>query len=99
MSQPERRPVVLRGGTVLTVDAGHTVLEGHDLLVVDDRIAGIGVALEGPAGTEEVAARGGIVMPCMVGTRRYMWQTAMGGYGADWTLTQYFVWYSLEHGR
>jgi 5-methylthioadenosine/S-adenosylhomocysteine deaminase len=28
-----------------------------------------------------------------------MWQTAMRGYGADWTLTQYFVWYYLEHGR
>ena len=28
-----------------------------------------------------------------------MWQTAMRGYGADWTLTQYFVWNYLEHGR
>jgi cytosine/adenosine deaminase-related metal-dependent hydrolase len=28
-----------------------------------------------------------------------MWQTAMRGYGADWTLTQYFVWYYLEHGK
>ena len=99
MSQPERRPVVLRGGTVLTVDAGHTVLEGHDVLVVDDRIAGVGVGLEVPAGTEEIDARGGIVMPGMVDTHRHMWQTAMRGYGADWTLTQYFVWYYLEHGR
>ena len=99
MSQPERRPVVLRGGTVLTVDAGHTVLEGHDVLVVDDRIAGVGVDLEVPAGTEEIDARGGIVMPGMVDTHRHMWQTAMRGYGADWTLTQYFVWYYLEHGR
>jgi cytosine/adenosine deaminase-related metal-dependent hydrolase len=99
MSQPERRPVVLRGGTVLTVDAGHTVLEGHDVLVVDDRIAGIGVDLEVPAGPEEIDARGGIVMPGMVDTHRHMWQTAMRGYGADWTLTQYFVWYYLEHGR
>jgi cytosine/adenosine deaminase-related metal-dependent hydrolase len=99
MSQPERRPVVLRGGTVLTVDTGHTVLEGHDVLVVDDRIAGVGVDLEVPAGTEEIDARGGIVMPGMVDTHRHMWQTAMRGYGADWTLTQYFVWYYLEHGR
>jgi len=28
-----------------------------------------------------------------------MWQTAMRAYGADWTLTQYFVWYYLEHGK
>jgi cytosine/adenosine deaminase-related metal-dependent hydrolase len=28
-----------------------------------------------------------------------MWQTAMRGYGADWTLTQYFVWYYLQWGK
>ena len=38
-------------------------------------------------------------MPGMIDTHRHMWQTAMRGYGADWTLTQYFVWYYLEHGR
>jgi 5-methylthioadenosine/S-adenosylhomocysteine deaminase len=39
------------------------------------------------------------VMPGMIDTHRHMWQTAMRAYGADWTLTQYFVWYYLEHGR
>ena len=38
-------------------------------------------------------------MPGMIDTHRHMWQTAMRGYGADWTLTQYFVWYYLESGR
>ena len=38
-------------------------------------------------------------MPGMIDTHRHMWQTAMRGYGADWTLTQYFVWYYLEYGR
>jgi cytosine/adenosine deaminase-related metal-dependent hydrolase len=94
-----RRPVVLRGGTVLTLDGTHTVLTGADVLVVDDRIAGIGPDLAVPDGTEEIDARGGIVMPGMIDTHRHMWQTAMRGYGADWTLTQYFVWYYLEHGR
>lgn len=47
----------------------------------------------------EVDASGGIVMPGMVDTHRHMWQTAMRAYGADWTLTQYFVWYYLEHGK
>ena len=50
-------------------------------------------------GTVEIDATGGIVMPGMIDTHRHMWQTAMRGYGADWTLTQYFVWYYLEHGR
>jgi len=93
------RPVVLRGGTVLTVDSARSVLTGHDVLVVDDRIAAIGVDLPVPDGTVEIDATGGIVMPGMIDTHRHMWQTAMRGYGADWTLTQYFVWYYLESGK
>ncbi|HEY4625906.1 MAG TPA: amidohydrolase, partial [Blastococcus sp.] len=93
------RPVVFRGGTVLTMDGGSTVLPDADVLVVDDRIAGVGPRLEVPEGTQEIDASGGIVMPGMIDTHRHMWQTAMRGYGADWTLTQYFVWYYLEHGK
>src|ERR1700710_2086721 len=93
------RPVVLRGGTVLTMDDASTVLRDADVLVVDDRIAAVGAGLDVPEGTAEIDARGGIVMPGMIDTHRHMWQTAMRGYGADWTLTQYFVWYYLEHGK
>ena len=34
------RPVVLRGGTVLTMNGAHDVLHDADVLVVGDRIAG-----------------------------------------------------------
>jgi 5-methylthioadenosine/S-adenosylhomocysteine deaminase len=93
------RPVVFRGGTVLTMDDHHRVLNDADVLVVDDRIAEVGTALAVPEGTQEIDAAGGIVMPGMIDTHRHMWQTAMRGYGADWTLTQYFVWYYLEWGK
>src|SRR5690348_7297944 len=93
------RPVVLRGGLVLTMDDRHSVLTGGDLLVVGDRIEAIGPQLPVPEGTVEIDASGGIVLPGLIDTHRHMWQTAMRGYGADWTLTQYFVWYYLEHGR
>jgi cytosine/adenosine deaminase-related metal-dependent hydrolase len=93
------RPVMFRGGTVLTMDSASTVLPRADVLVVDGRIAAVGGKLESPQGTQEIDARGGIVMPGMIDTHRHMWQTAMRGYGADWTLTQYFVWYYLEHGK
>ncbi|MGW4485248.1 amidohydrolase family protein [Amycolatopsis sp. NPDC004368] len=99
MSEPTGRPVVLRGGTVLTVDATRRVLPGHDVLVTGDTITAIGSELAVPEGTVEIDATGGIVMPGMIDTHRHMWQTAMRGYGADWTLTQYFVWYYLEHGK
>jgi cytosine/adenosine deaminase-related metal-dependent hydrolase len=95
----ESTPVVLRGGTVLTVDSDHRVLPGHDVLVTGETIAAIGPGLAVPEGTVEIDAIGGIVMPGMIDTHRHMWQTAMRGYGADWTLTQYFVWYYLEWGK
>ena len=91
--------VVLRGGTVLTIDATHRVLQDTDVLVTGDRIADIGQRLQVPEGTRENDASHGIVLPGMIDTHRHMWQTAMRGYGADWTLTQYFVWYYLEYGK
>jgi cytosine/adenosine deaminase-related metal-dependent hydrolase len=93
------RPLVFRGGTVLTMDDASTVLVNADVLVVGDRIAGVGTNLDVPEGSQEIDATGGIVMPGMIDTHRHMWQTAMRGYGADWTLTQYFVWNYLEHGK
>ena len=36
------RPLVFRGGTVLTMDDASTVLTDADVLVVDDRIAAVG---------------------------------------------------------
>ncbi|MET0422662.1 MAG: amidohydrolase family protein [Actinoplanes sp.] len=93
------RPVLFRNGLVLTMDDSHTVLPGADVLVVGDRIAEVGHGLTAPEGALEIDAAGGIVMPGMVDTHRHMWQTAMRGYGADWTLTQYFVWYYLESGK
>ncbi|SFW82308.1 amidohydrolase family protein [Amycolatopsis australiensis] len=91
--------IVLRGGTVLTLDDTHRVLPGADVLVEGDRITAIGPALAVPPGTTEIDATGGIVLPGMIDTHRHLWQTAMRGYGADWTLTQYFVWYYLEWGK
>ncbi|NJC85483.1 amidohydrolase family protein [Planosporangium mesophilum] len=93
------RPVLFRNGLVLTMDDAHRVLPGTDVLVVGEHIAEIGVGLTAPEGALEIDASGGILMPGMIDTHRHMWQTAMRGYGADWTLTQYFVWYYLESGK
>jgi 5-methylthioadenosine/S-adenosylhomocysteine deaminase len=98
-SEGAARPTVFRNGLVLTMDDTHTVHPDADVLVVDDRIAAVGPGLRAPDGALEVDASGGIVMPGMIDTHRHLWQTAMRGYGADWTLTQYFVWYYLEWGK
>jgi cytosine/adenosine deaminase-related metal-dependent hydrolase len=95
----EYSAVLLRGGTVLPMDETRSVLTNTDVLVIDDRVAAVGKGLVAPDGALEIDATDGIVMPGMIDTHRHMWQTAMRGYGADWTLTQYFVWYYLDHGK
>jgi 5-methylthioadenosine/S-adenosylhomocysteine deaminase len=93
------RPIVLRRGTVLTMNDAHDVLRDADVLVLGDEIAAVGSGLQVPEGTAEIDASGGIVMPGMIDTHRHMWQTALRGYGADWTLAQYFVFFYLEWGK
>jgi cytosine/adenosine deaminase-related metal-dependent hydrolase len=95
----ESRPVLFRGGTVLPMDDTRSVLPNTDVLTDGDRIAAVGPNLSAPDDAQVIDATDGIVMPGMIDTHRHMWQTAMRGYGADWTLTQYFVWYYLDHGK
>ncbi|MDA8297070.1 MAG: amidohydrolase family protein [Actinomycetota bacterium] len=90
-------PVLLRGGTVLTMDRAG-VIEHGDVLVEGERITAVGQGLPAPESALVIDCAGGIVMPGMVDTHRHMWQTAMRGFGADWTLTQYFVFYYLRWG-
>ena len=92
------RPVVFRNATVLTMDATG-IIERGDVLVTGDTIAAVGPDLTIPEGTIEIDGAGGILMPGMVDTHRHMWQTALRGLGADWTLTQYFVFYYLNWGK
>jgi 5-methylthioadenosine/S-adenosylhomocysteine deaminase len=92
------RPVVFRHATVLTMDEGGVIADG-DVLVSGDTIAAVGPHLEAPADAVEVDGSGGILMPGMIDTHRHMWQTALRGLGADWTLTQYFVFYYLSWGK
>src|SRR5215217_3785404 len=93
------RPIVLRNGTVLTMNDGHEILHGADVLVVGEKIAEVGPGLEAPDDAYEIDASDGVVMPGMIDTHRHMWQTALRGYGADWTLAQYFVFFYLEWGK
>ena len=90
--------VLFQGGTVLTMDRTG-VIERGDVLVEGDTIKAVGAGLAVPEGATVIDCSGGIVMPGMIDTHRHMWQTAIRGYGADWTLTQYFVCYYLKWGK
>lgn len=92
------RPFVFRNATVITMDSAG-VIENADVLVIGKDIAAVGPGLEVPEGTLEVDASGGIITPGYVDTHRHMWQTGLRGYGGDWALSQYFVFYYLNWGE
>ncbi|MEU4097187.1 amidohydrolase family protein [Streptomyces sp. NPDC026673] len=77
----------------------HDALEDGDVLVIGERIEAIGHNLTVPEGTAEIDATGGILMPGMIDSHRHMYQTALRGIGADWTLSQYFVFCYLNWGK
>src|SRR4051812_33060438 len=93
------RPVVFRNATVLTIDPSLGMIENGDVFVSGNTITAVGHQLDVPAGTLEIDASGGILMPGMVDTHRHMWQTTLRGFGADWTLTNYFYFYYLNWGK
>ncbi|HKH49349.1 MAG TPA: amidohydrolase family protein [Thermoanaerobaculia bacterium] len=80
MVQHEPPPaLLLRGGTVLTLDPAATVFRGTDLLVQDGRISWIGPVPEPPAGTRVLDVSGGIVLPGLVQGHLHLGQTFFRG--------------------
>jgi cytosine/adenosine deaminase-related metal-dependent hydrolase len=92
------RPILFRNATVLSLDPVIGLLDPGDVLVRGERIEQVGRGLAPPDDALVIDSTGGILMPGMVDTHRHMWQTALRGLGADWTLSQYFVFYYLRWG-
>jgi cytosine/adenosine deaminase-related metal-dependent hydrolase len=79
---------LLRGGTVITMDAQGDLLRG-DVLVTGDTITAIEPVIAAD-GAQVVDATGCIVIPGLVNAHMHTWQTALRGVAANWTLLQYF---------
>jgi 5-methylthioadenosine/S-adenosylhomocysteine deaminase len=71
-------PLLLQGGTILTLDAGGTVLRGADLLIQDGRIASLG-APEAPSGTRVIDVSGCLVLPGLIQGHLHLGQTFFRG--------------------
>jgi cytosine/adenosine deaminase-related metal-dependent hydrolase len=80
--------ILIRGGWVVPMAPGSRPFRG-DVLVDGDRIAEVG-ALGPVAGADVVEAADRIVLPGLIDTHRHLWQSALRGIAADWTLGQYF---------
>ncbi|MEQ0565231.1 amidohydrolase family protein [Amycolatopsis sp. NEAU-NG30] len=80
--------ILLRGAHVITMAPDRPDAERADVLVEDDRVAGVGERLDA-TGAEVVDVSGRIVLPGLVNAHLHTWQTALRGVGADWTLADY----------
>jgi 5-methylthioadenosine/S-adenosylhomocysteine deaminase len=81
--------VLLKGGTVLSVDPDVGDLQTGDVLIEDDRIAAVQTGIEADA--EVVDCAGKIVIPGFVDTHRHTWETAIRNCAPNATLDDYFV--------
>lgn len=85
------RRILIRGATILSMDAAVGDLPTGDILVEDDRIAAIAPQIA--AGDAEVVdAQGRIAVPGFINAHMHTWQTGLRSLAADWTLLEYFRW-------
>src|SRR5215217_1427878 len=81
--------LLLRGGTVLTVDPDLGDLPTGDVLIEGDKIAQVAPRIDADA--EVVDAAGKIVIPGFIDTHRHTWEAAIRSSAPNATLGTYFV--------
>jgi cytosine/adenosine deaminase-related metal-dependent hydrolase len=81
--------ILLKGGTVLSVDPQVGDLAVGDVLIEGDTIAGVAPSIEADA--EVVDCAGRIVIPGFVDTHRHTWEAAIRNCAPNATLDDYFV--------
>jgi cytosine/adenosine deaminase-related metal-dependent hydrolase len=73
--------LLLRGGTVLTLDAQATVLRGADILIENGRIAAVGNIPAVRGGTRRLDIAGCLVLPGLIQGHLHLGQTFFRGLG------------------
>lgn len=83
--------ILIKGGTIISMDREIGDLSGSDILIEDGKIGRIGNNLPAPSGVETFDASDKIIIPGLVDAHLHTWQTALRGIAGDWSLTDYFV--------
>jgi cytosine/adenosine deaminase-related metal-dependent hydrolase len=85
--------LLIRQSVVLTMERGGPAPAETDILVEEDRIAGIGQDLvaRDPRQCEVIDGRGKIALPGFVNAHIHLWQGGLRGIAGNWTLQDYFV--------
>jgi 5-methylthioadenosine/S-adenosylhomocysteine deaminase len=75
--------LLIRGATVVTVNANDDVLRDADIAIVDDTIAAVGAAPPGFVPDRVIDGRDSIVLPGLVNTHTHLSMTLMRNYADD----------------
>jgi cytosine/adenosine deaminase-related metal-dependent hydrolase len=79
----------VKGATIVSMDPTLGIIESGDLLIDGGKIIAVGRNVGGWA-VIEIDGRGMIAMPGFINGHIHLWQTALRGVAADWTLDHYF---------
>ena len=79
MSGPAANRILIRGGTVLTMDSQASVLPDADVLIEGGRITALGEDLDPPVGGQVLDVRGCWVLPGLVQGHLHLGQTFFRG--------------------
>lgn len=82
--------IVIRGGTIVSMDPQIGELPSGDILIEDDRILAVGENLDAKKDAEIWDASGKIVLPGLINAHLHTWETALRGIGGDWRGAEYF---------
>ena len=82
--------VLIKGGTVVTMDAAVPDLEPGDVLIDGETIAAVGPDLAAGDDAEVIDAADMIVMPGLVNAHIHTWQSGLRSLAGNWTGTNYF---------
>lgn len=83
--------VLVKGGTVLTMDRKLKDLPLGDVLIDGDKIAEVAREIAPPDGAEVIDASGMIVIPGLVNAHIHTWQSGLRGIAGDWSVSEYMA--------
>ena len=83
------RRIRIKGATIVSMDPKIGIIDSGDLLIDGGKIVAVGRNL-GSWAVIEIDGRDMIAMPGFVNGHIHLWQTALRGIAADWTLDHYF---------
>jgi len=80
--------IVIKGGTIVSMDPAIKDLPRGDVLVENGKIAAVAPSLSAD-GAETIDAAGMIVLPGLINAHIHTWQSALRGVAGDWTVPKY----------